>query len=486
MIKSIAIILVLITVTISAQEYIRGVDLSTVPHIEDLGGRYKLNGQLKEVLDIFKENGANYVRLRIWHTPSNKYTGLDQTLLFAKRIKEKGLKFLLNFHYSDTWADPGSQTKPKMWNSLSFDQLKDSVYEYTKRVMKLLNEKNSLPDMVQIGNEISGGMLWPDGKLYNVPDFEGQKVKFGQLLKEGIRAVKEIAGTNVVKTMIHIPILNGNTGNVTYFYDIIRTQNVEYDVIGLSYYPWWHGNLTQLKNTLNTVASRYSKEIIIVETAYPWTTGYQSDNTNNIVGPATILLPEYPATRAGQKDFIIKLSEIIKETSNKKGIGFFYWEPALISLPGKRGSDWENVATFSFSNQFGEAEALESLSSFGALSSITENDNYHSMPDQYILYQNYPNSFNPETTIKYQIAEVSNVSLKVYDLLGREVAVLVNEIQQPGVYNVKFNMKNVDSYSSLSTFTRHGRASSSLSTSIYFYRLQVGNYSTVRKMVYIK
>lgn len=467
------VLIILLTSSIYPQEFIRGVDISTIPQIELSGGKYKLNGQVKDPIEIFKSNGANYVRLRLWHSPSNGYCGLEQTLQFAKRIKASGLKFLLNFHYSDTWADPGRQTKPSAWSNLAFDQLKDSVYTYTKRALTLLNNQQTMPDMVQIGNEISGGMLWPDGKLYDVPDFEGQKIKFTSLLKEGIRAVKEFS-SHQIKTMIHIPILNGNVNNVTYFYDIIRSNNVEYDIIGLSYYPWWHGNLTQLRNTLNTVANRYSKEIIIVETAYPWTTGYQNDGKTNLVGPGTTLIPDYPATPQGQKDFLLKLSEIIKGTNNNKGAGFFYWEPALISLPGKRGSDWENVATFGFSNSSGEAEALESLSAFGDLSNlIPENENYYSLPDQFLLHQNYPNPFNPETIISYQIPKSSNVSLKVYNLLGQEIAALVEEFQIAGKYSISFNINEVIRYKQITS-------------GIYFYRLTAGNYSSTKKFSLIK
>ncbi len=467
------VLIILLASSIYQQEFIRGVDISTIPQIELFGGKYKLNGQVKDPIEIFKSNGANYVRLRLWHSPSNGYCGLEQTLQFAKRIKASGLKFLLNLHYSDTWADPGRQTKPSAWSNLTFDQLKDSVYTYTKRALTLLNNQQTMPDMVQIGNEISGGMLWPDGKLYNVPDFEGQKIKFTSLLKEGIRAVKEFS-SHQIKTMIHIPILNGNVNNVTYFYDIIRSNNVEYDIIGLSYYPWWHGNLTQLRNTLNTVANRYSKEIIIVETAYPWTTGYQNDGTTNLVGPGTTLIPDYPATPQGQKDFLLKLSEIIKGTNNTKGTGFFYWEPALISLPGKRGSDWENVATFGFSNSSGEAEALESLSAFGDLSNlIPEKENNYSLPDQFLLHQNFPNPFNPETIISYQIPKSSNVSLKVYNLLGQEIAALVEEFQIAGKYSISFNIHEAIGYKQITS-------------GIYFYRLTAGNFTSTKKLSLIK
>jgi len=156
---------ILLTITsfpqISSDNFIRGVDISTTPQIKNAGGVWKQNNVVDDVLDIFKNNGANYVRLRLWHTPTNKYCGLDSTLAFAKEIKAKGFKFLLDIHYSDWWADPGQQTKPAAWNGLSFAVLTDSVRSYTKRVIQALKDQNTLPDMVQVGNEITGGMLWP-------------------------------------------------------------------------------------------------------------------------------------------------------------------------------------------------------------------------------------------------------------------------------------------------------------------------------------
>jgi len=332
--------------------FIRGADISFTPQIEDLGGKYKQNGQVRDVLDIFKESGVNYIRLRLWHTPSNGYCGLEKTLQFAKRIKSKGFKFLLDFHYSDTWADPGSQTKPAAWQNLKFDNLKDSVYEYTKNVIQAFMNQNVLPDMVQTGNEITNGMLWPDGKL----DGNNNWGSFTDLLKYAIKGVRDAAGTDSVKIMIHIDN-GGNNQTSRWFFDNLLAQGVSFDIIGLSYYPWWNGALDLLQNNMNDLAVRYNKPIIVVETAYPWTTDPFDGNTN-IVGSSSSLLPAFPATVKGQKNYLMTLIKDIKSTTNKKALGFFYWEPAYISVQ-PLGSVWENLTTFDFSGG-----ALTSLNAF--------------------------------------------------------------------------------------------------------------------------
>ncbi len=344
----------------TGEDFIRGVDISFTPQIEDLGGKYKLNGIVKDLLEILRQKGVNYIRLRIWHTPKDGYCGLEKTIQFAKRIKENGFRFLLDFHYSDSWADPGKQNKPNAWSNISFEELKDSVYSYTKFVLRALKNVNALPDMVQIGNEITGGMLWPDGKLYNAGNETIQWNKFVQLINQGINGVKDV--NDSIKIMIHIDRGADNNGAV-YFFNNLLSKGVKFDIIGLSYYPWLHGSLDALKYNLNDLATRYNKDIIVVETAYPWTLGYQIDNHGNIVGQNTSLLKGFPATVKGQKDFLIFLKKIIKETKNARGKGFFYWEPAYISvLP--IGSSWENLTLFSFTNSNREAEALESFDAF--------------------------------------------------------------------------------------------------------------------------
>ena len=194
-------------------EFIKGADVSTLLQIEDNGGVFKENGNVKDPIQIFKDHGIDYVRLKIWHTPTADYDNLQKVLIAAQRIKSNGLKFLLNIHYSDWWADPANQTKPRAWVNLGFQSLKDSVYRYTKNVITTLKSFNVLPDMVQIGNEIICGMLWNDGRIceqYNTPQ---QWANLGALIKEGIRGVNDAVDLNdSVKIMIHTDRGGDNDG----------------------------------------------------------------------------------------------------------------------------------------------------------------------------------------------------------------------------------------------------------------------------------
>jgi len=450
--KKILLLLIFFNAALIAQPdsgFIKGVDISFIPQIEDLGGVYYVVGNQTDPVEIFKANRVNYVRLRLWHSPANGYCSLPMILGMASRIKQNELKFLLDIQYSDTWADPGRQTKPVAWNSLAFDNLKDSVYAYTRDVITALKNQNTLPDMVQIGNEIIGGMLWPDGKLYDLPNPDEQLRKFAELIKEGLRGVDDASDSIQIKTIIHIPILNGNVNDVTYFYDRLSSQNVAFDIIGLSYYPWWHGNLTQLKNTLDIVSNRYNKEIVIAETAYPWTLNW-NDNTNNIIGTSSQLHSGYPASVEGQYSFLYDLIQIIKEVPNGKGIGLFYWAPEWISFPSL-GSSWENVTLFDF-----QANALNSMRVFNEATNV---ENEASPVPDFILHQNYPNPFNSTTILSFVISHSSFVTLKIYDVLGNEVATLVNEEKPPGAYKVEFNaQQTIDN--------------KQLSSGVYLYRLQ--------------
>ena len=365
--KLLLFISLLIASTLSAQtggdSFIRGVDISFTPQIEAVGGKYKLNGVEKDVLDIFKENGANYIRLRLWHTPSNGYCGLTQTLAYALRVKAKGFKLLLDFHYSDWWADPGKQNKPAAWAGIPFAALKDSMYAYTRNVMAALKSQNTLPDMVQIGNEITSGMLWNDGRVGGSFDTPQQWAKLGDLVKEGIRGAREAAADTSMKIMIHID-RGGDNNGARWFFDNLLAQGVQFDDIGLSYYPWWHGSPTQMKNNLNGLASLYGKNIILAETAYPWTTQSLNDGMGNIGVDATELPAGYSKSPQGQKAFLSTITKTLKETSNNKGIGFFYWEPAYISVP-PIGSSWEHLTTFDFSGN-----TLSSITSYMNLDTV--------------------------------------------------------------------------------------------------------------------
>ncbi len=240
-----------------------GADISFLPELEAKGIHFSDKGREKDAIAILKDHGFNYIRLRIFNDPANDsgyspgkgFCDLQHTLQMARRIKSAGLRFLLDFHYSDTWADPGKQYKPAAWKSLSFDQLTKALHDYTSDVLQALKRQNTLPDMVQVGNEINHGIVWPDGRINN-PD------NLSRLLKAGISAVEEVAPAAVI--MLHIA-LGGQHDESVFFIDNMLARGVQFDVIGLSYYPKWHGSLDDLKNNLTLLAKSYKQDIIVVE-----------------------------------------------------------------------------------------------------------------------------------------------------------------------------------------------------------------------------
>lgn len=240
-----------------------GADISFLPQLEARGIHFSDKGKEKDAMEILKEHGFNYVRLRIFNDPSNDsgyspgkgFCDLQHTLQMAKRIKNAGLKFLLDFHYSDTWADPGKQYKPAAWKSLDFTRLTKALHDYTRDVMQALKKQNTLPDMVQVGNEINHGMVWPDGGINNPDNLSG-------LLKAGISAVKEVEPATII--MLHIA-LGGQHDESVFFINNMLERGVHFDVIGLSYYPKWHGSLDDLENNVTLLAKSYKQDIIVVE-----------------------------------------------------------------------------------------------------------------------------------------------------------------------------------------------------------------------------
>ncbi|HLG33165.1 MAG TPA: glycosyl hydrolase 53 family protein [Ignavibacteriaceae bacterium] len=443
---------------VKRSEFIKGVDLSVLLEIEEHGGIFKENSIPKDALQIFKDHGINFIRLRLWHTPANGYDNLNRTLLMASRIKTLGLKFLLDLHYSDTWADPGQQTKPTAWQNLSFQSLKDSIYQYTHSVITALKNQNTLPDIVQIGNEITCGMLWNDGRVCDQFNTPQQWVQLAELINEGISGVSEsLDPGDSIKIMIHIDRGGDNSGS-QWFFDHLITLNVDFDIIGLSYYPWWQGTLSELEFNTDDLAQRYDKEIILVETAYPWTLDWY-DNTHNIVGDPSQLLPGYPATVEGQTGFLSDLIELVRNIPDDKGSGLFYWAPEWISVP-TLGSPWENVTLFDFTG-----ELLNSISVFDSIPSGIQPPELIS--DSFNLYQNYPNPFNSKTIINFSVPKESFITLKVFDILGNEITTLVNEEKPFGNFYVEFDGNDLPS-------------------GVYFYRMQTGNFTGIKKLILMR
>jgi arabinogalactan endo-1,4-beta-galactosidase len=440
----------------SQGEFIRGADVSFLQQVEDNGGIFRENGTAKDPLSILKDHNLNYIRLRLWNNPSEGYNNLSKLLVIAKRIKLLNMKILLDFHYSDSWADPGKQSKPAAWASLDSISLRDSLYNFTKDVLKVLKDQNTFPDMIQMGNEITNGFLWNSGRVDSSFDTPAQWKIFTALLKNCINAALEVKGSDPLKIMIHI---DKSTDSLAckWFFDNLNLYNVQFDCIGLSYYPWWHGTLEQVSANLNYLADRYNKEIFIIETAYPWTLNWK-DSSKNIVGLQSQLLAGYPATVYGQKSFISNLISIVRNTHYNLGKGIFYWEPLDISTP-TFGSDWENLTFFDFNGNL-----LSSISAFDDFSTIKEDKN---IITGFSLNQNFPNPFNPTTEIVYRLPVQSFVILKVFDMLGRKVNTLVNEDLAVGVHSTIFNAGN-------------------LTSGIYIYQLQAGSYIATKKLLLLK
>ena len=357
-------------------EFIMGADVSMLAQIEENGGKYYDQGIEADALEILKNHGVNWIRLRIWNDPTdpggNPLGGgnndLQRTVELAVRAKSLGLKLLLDFHYSDWWADPGKQNMPKAWKDLDTVQLNRSVYEYTAEVIKTLAAAGALPDMVQIGNEVNGGMMWPAGKTWSeggevVGGYDG----FAKLLSRGIQAVRDNDPhiddpQKKIRIAIHLADGGDNDLYRTVF-DELTKRKVDFDIIGLSYYSFWHGPLDQFADNMIDISERYEKDVVVLEAAYPYTTD-DEDGHPNIVGGGTLELGGYKATVQGQATAIRDIMVAVAQVPNGRGLGVFYWEPEWIAVEGAgwatgEGNAWENSAMFDF-----EGNALPSLDIF--------------------------------------------------------------------------------------------------------------------------
>ena len=328
---------------------IHGADLSTLQRAEDLGAKYyNQNGTQGDPLQILKAAGMNYVRLRVWVNPASGYNNQSKVVAFGKQVKAAGLKLLVDFHYSDTWADPGKQFTPAAWNGHSLSQLETDVYQYTFNVCNALKAAGATPDMVQVGNEINAGMLWSEGSTDNWSQLAG-------LINSGYSAVKAVSsGTQVALHLANA----GDDSTVRWWFDNAKTYGINYDVIGLSYYGYWHGSLAAAQTTLDDVVSRYGKPVFVAETAYPFTLA-QDDSLENQIDTTGELVTGYPATQAGQLAWMNAVANIVEAVPGNKGLGVFYWEATWTAVTGNgwdptdsaSGNGWENQALFDYNDR---------------------------------------------------------------------------------------------------------------------------------------
>ena len=368
---------------------VRGVDISMLETVEDAGGTFQLNGTSQDLLPLLKSQGVNLVRLRLWVDPkstSNEVYGggdsdLARVIRLAKRAKAQNMAFMLDLHYSDFWTDPGKQFKPKAWAALSTDELVAQVQSYTQDVIGQLITAGVAPDYVQIGNELNSGMLWPTGKNWaaNGETVGGFDV-LARLLSAGVTGLRaaETAGgvTTPAKTILHLAE-GGNNSKFRWWFDEITKRKVSFDIIGISYYPYWHGTLAALQSNMNDMVSRYSKPVMVVETAYAFTLENGDSLGNNFGQASDATNGGYPATAAGQRSFLKDLKAKIAAVPNGQGLGFVYWEPdwlpvndatwatdagiSYLNTTGNVGNAWENQALFDFNG-----DALPALAEFAA------------------------------------------------------------------------------------------------------------------------
>ena len=296
-------------------EFCIGADISWLPSQEDMGIRFSDNGEEADALQILKNHHFNWIRLRLFVDPTavrgyspQGYCGLEQTIAMGQRIKKAGMKFLLDFHYSDTWADPGKQFKPNAWMDLTGEALEAQIYSYTQEVIRTLIKEGAAPDMVQIGNEINHGIIWPDGQIS-----DDDYAPLAGLLRKAGDGVRD-ASRRRIPIMLHIAC-GGQNDESVHFLDKMQELGVSFDVIGESYYPRWHGTLEELQANLEDLSARYQKPIYVVE--------YQ--------------------------DYALEVNEIVKALPNGLGAGTFIWEatsPMWGGLFDREGHSTEKILIY--------------------------------------------------------------------------------------------------------------------------------------------
>lgn len=337
-------------------KFIKGMDLSTLLEMERCGAKYYDNGEEMDILDIMKKYDVDTIRVRLWNDPKSEdgeaygagNNDLAETIAIGKRVTDAGLGVLLNFHYSDFWADPGKQIKPKAWTGFGVEELEKAVYDFTVESLQAVLDAGVNVTMIQVGNELSNGLLWPEGK---VPNYDN----IAKFVSAGIRACRKV--NPIIPLMIHLDN-GGNNELYRRWFDNYIDRGEDFEYIGLSYYPFWHGSLKMLEDNMNDIALRYGKELIVAEVSMGHTMedykAYEKLEDSERKGYATrkelVDKIEYPMTIQGQKDFTEDFLNRVADVVENKGAGFFWWEPAWIPVPG---SGWATPASLKYMNDPG-------------------------------------------------------------------------------------------------------------------------------------
>jgi len=417
--------LVIVSTSETIAQFANGADVSWLSEMEAAGYIFKDNsGNQKDCLEILKEKGINALRFRVWVNPRGKYSNKQDVTYMAQRAKNMGFDVMIDFHMSDTWADPGHQTKPVAWTNHSYQELLNDVYNHVYDVLDTLRSVGVIPKWVQIGNETNDGMLWEEGRASkNMSNFAG-------LIKSGYDAVKAIDTS--IQVIVHLSDAH-KTDLYRWMFDGLKNNGAKWDIIGMSVYPYWAGlpwavddSLALL--TMKEMISRYKTKVMVVEAGYLY---YKPIEANNY------------------------LIDLIEKTKSVGGLGVFYWEPESYNWRHYQLGAWDPVTK-------APTVALDAFLGLKVTCVKTENK----IPYNYGL-KIYPNPFNPNTTIEYKIPEPANISIVIYNILGREVEKLIEAHKNPGRYQINWSAKNI-------------------SSGVYLCRLISDKYTETKKIVLLK
>jgi arabinogalactan endo-1,4-beta-galactosidase len=318
-----------------------GADLSFTPQELAAGATFSYDGRPGTPVSIMREAGANYVRMRLWVNPPAGYSDLAIDLALARQVRAAGMKIYLDIMYSDFWADPTHQNIPAAWQGQDLAQLTATVRSYTQQVISAFAQQGTPVDLVSIGNEIRNGILWPVGEINCASGTTcGGWDNLAQLLQAGVAGARagNPAGHQLL-VMMHYD-QGGNNALSSAFYSELTGHDVPFDVIGLSYYPFFHGAISAMRANVDALATQFRKPIVIAETQYPWTLANGNnpagDSTGDFVWQTSQLSPGYPASPGGQLSFVTDELSILAQVPDGLGAGLFYWAPDWIP-----GVPWE-------------------------------------------------------------------------------------------------------------------------------------------------
>ncbi|MBN2011658.1 glycosyl hydrolase 53 family protein [candidate division KSB1 bacterium] len=363
-IANIILLILLNALSVQGQQFYFGCDLSYVNQMEDCGAVFKENDAPKDVYQIFASHGTNLARVRLWVDPAwwqrplqqpegvkPFYSDLEDVKETLRRAKAAGMQTMLGFHYSDFWADPGRQLVPHRWLGIADDAeaLKDSVYNYTKHVLTQLEREGLMPDFVKIGNETNGGIMnhiASEGDYKPVRTISNDWARHGKLFNAAIKAVREVGATSAIHTKIVVHFTGDLNGHQWFFQNLIDSDVTDFDIYGFSYYYAWHkGNIPLLETTIRNLVTTFPVyKVMIVETAYPWST----ENFDSLINIVRTADPAYlPVSPVKQLEYMVDYTRAVMRPG---GIGVIFWEPAWLSTPCRtpwgQGSSHDHLAFF--------------------------------------------------------------------------------------------------------------------------------------------